>query len=194
MPPWPRSDRPLGHRPLPAAKGKTVVLRDGSAVLIRPVRPEDAGLLEDGFAGLSDRSRRLRFLGPKASLSAAEIAEQGFVTLVHSLDVLRHSAAHILATAVRRLRPEAKIGFGPSIDDGFYYDFEVAQPFTPEDLTAFEAEMTAAGADWQLLVLGGAQHGFSVPGIARPACAYDTVADRRSWRAMLALFEDTMHA
>ena len=48
-------------------------LRDGAAVLIRPVRPEDAGLLEDGFAGLSDRSRRLRFLGPKASLSAAEL-------------------------------------------------------------------------------------------------------------------------
>src|SRR6185295_33959 len=58
-----------------------------------------------------------------------------------ALDVLRHSAAHILATAVRRLRPEAKIGFGPSIDDGFYYDFEVEQPFTPEDLTAFENEM-----------------------------------------------------
>src|SRR5256885_7916617 len=58
-----------------------------------------------------------------------------------SLDVLRHSAAHVLATAVRRLRPEAKIGFGPAIDDGFYYDFEVAEPFTPEDLAAFEAEM-----------------------------------------------------
>lgn len=62
----------------------------------------------------------------------------------------------------------------------------------PAQRAAFEAEMTAAGADWQLLVLGGAQHGFSVPGIAREACAYDTVADRRSWRAMLALFEDTM--
>ena len=48
-----------------------------------------------------------------------------------SLAVLRHSGAHILATAVRRLRPEAKIGFGPAIDDGFYYDFEVEQPFTP---------------------------------------------------------------
>src|ERR1043166_7393853 len=58
-----------------------------------------------------------------------------------ALDVLRHSAAHVLATAVRRLRPDAKIGFGPSIDDGFYYDFEVASPFTPEDLTAFENEM-----------------------------------------------------
>ena len=58
-----------------------------------------------------------------------------------ALAVLRHSAAHILATAVRRLRPDAKIGFGPAIDDGFYYDFEVASPFTPEDLEAFEAEM-----------------------------------------------------
>src|SRR5688500_11745821 len=58
-----------------------------------------------------------------------------------ALDVLRHSGAHILATAVRRLRPDAKIGFGPSIEDGFYYDFEVDQPFTPEDLEMFEAEM-----------------------------------------------------
>lgn len=58
-----------------------------------------------------------------------------------ALAVLRHSGAHILATAVRRLRPDAKIGFGPAIDDGFYYDFEVEKPFTPEDLAAFEAEM-----------------------------------------------------
>ena len=58
-----------------------------------------------------------------------------------ALDVLRHSAAHILATAVRRLRPTAKIGFGPSIDEGFYYDFEVDRPFTPEDLEQFEKEM-----------------------------------------------------
>jgi threonyl-tRNA synthetase len=58
-----------------------------------------------------------------------------------ALAVLRHSGAHILATAVRRLRPEAAIGFGPAIDDGFYYDFEVAKPFTPEDLEAIEAEM-----------------------------------------------------
>src|SRR5439155_897417 len=58
-----------------------------------------------------------------------------------SLAVLRHSGAHILATAVRRLRPNAKIGFGPAIEDGFYYDYEVDQPFTPEDLEKFEAEM-----------------------------------------------------
>src|SRR6202158_4227857 len=64
-----------------------------------------------------------------------------------SLPVLRHSGAHILATAVRRLRPDAKIGFGPAIEDGFYYDFEVAQPFTPEDLEKFESEMKKVIAD-----------------------------------------------
>ena len=55
------------------AKGSKVRLRDGSAVLIRPVRPADDGLLADGFGRLSDRSRRMRFLGPKEALSAAEL-------------------------------------------------------------------------------------------------------------------------
>ena len=64
-----------------------------------------------------------------------------------ALGVLRHSAAHVLATAVRRIRPDAKIGFGPAIDDGFYYDFEVSQPFTPEDLAAFEKEMQRVAAE-----------------------------------------------
>src|SRR2546425_11840331 len=58
-----------------------------------------------------------------------------------ALDVLRHSSAHVLATAVRQLFPRAKIGFGPPIEDGFYYDFEVPAPFTPEDLAQIEAKM-----------------------------------------------------
>ncbi len=58
-----------------------------------------------------------------------------------ALEVLRHSTAHVLATAVRDLFPEAKIGFGPAIQDGFYYDFEVPRPFTPEDLERIEAKM-----------------------------------------------------
>ncbi|MDO8665368.1 MAG: threonine--tRNA ligase [Gemmatimonadales bacterium] len=58
-----------------------------------------------------------------------------------ALFVLRHSAAHALATAVRRLFPDAGIGFGPPIEDGFYYDFAVPRPFTPEDLEKIEAEM-----------------------------------------------------
>jgi len=58
-----------------------------------------------------------------------------------ALDVLRHSAAHVLATAVRQLFPKVGIGFGPPIEDGFYYDFEVPTPFTPEDLERIEAKM-----------------------------------------------------
>ncbi|HQR19211.1 MAG TPA: threonine--tRNA ligase, partial [Gemmatimonadales bacterium] len=58
-----------------------------------------------------------------------------------ALEVLRHSTAHIMATAVRELFPGAGIGFGPPIEDGFYYDFDVPRPFTPEDLEAIEAKM-----------------------------------------------------
>ncbi|MFC8180212.1 MULTISPECIES: threonine--tRNA ligase [Nocardiaceae] len=55
--------------------------------------------------------------------------------------VIRHSAAHVLAQAVQDLFPSAKLGIGPFIKDGFYYDFDVEQPFTPEDLTALEKKM-----------------------------------------------------
>ena len=58
-----------------------------------------------------------------------------------ALELLRHSSAHILATAVRELFPNAGIGFGPPIEDGFYYDFQVDRPFTPEDLERLEAKM-----------------------------------------------------
>jgi threonyl-tRNA synthetase len=63
-----------------------------------------------------------------------------------ALQVLRHSSAHILATAVRELFPNAGIGFGPPIDDGFYYDFQVDRPFTPEDLERLEAKMAEVAA------------------------------------------------
>ncbi|MEP6745971.1 MAG: threonine--tRNA ligase, partial [Gemmatimonadota bacterium] len=66
-----------------------------------------------------------------------------------ALEVLRHSAAHILATAVRELFPNAGIGFGPPIEDGFYYDFQLDRPFTPEDLAQIEAKMVeVAKADY----------------------------------------------
>lgn len=57
------------------------------------------------------------------------------------LNILRHSAAHALAQAVQNINPEAKLGIGPPIKDGFYYDFDVEKPFTPEDLKALEKEM-----------------------------------------------------
>ncbi len=63
-----------------------------------------------------------------------------------ALELLRHSSAHILATAVRELFPSAGIGFGPPIEDGFYYDFQVDRPFTPEDLERLEAKMAEVAA------------------------------------------------
>ncbi|WP_344736910.1 threonine--tRNA ligase [Microbacterium awajiense] len=57
------------------------------------------------------------------------------------LSILRHSAAHVLAQAVQRIRPQANLGIGPPVADGFYYDFGVIDPFTPEDLKAIKKEM-----------------------------------------------------
>ncbi|MFJ3845592.1 threonine--tRNA ligase [Streptomyces albidoflavus] len=57
------------------------------------------------------------------------------------LDILRHSTAHVMAQAVQELFPEAKLGIGPPVKGGFYYDFDVAEPFTPEDLKRVEKKM-----------------------------------------------------
>ena len=59
------------------------------------------------------------------------------------LELIRHSTAHLLAYAVKDLFPEAQVTIGPVIDNGFYYDFACKRPFTPEDLIAIEARMTA---------------------------------------------------
>ena len=58
-----------------------------------------------------------------------------------ALQVYRHSTAHLLAAAVLELYPETKLGIGPPIDTGFYYDFDRATPFTPEDLEKIEKKM-----------------------------------------------------
>ena len=68
------------------------------------------------------------------------MSEKGDQVLL-ALETLRHSAAHVMADAVVRLFPDAKITIGPAIEDGFYYDFDCKHPFLPEDLTAIEAEM-----------------------------------------------------
>ena len=59
------------------------------------------------------------------------------------LEVIRHSTAHLMAQAVKELFPEAQVTIGPSIEDGFYYDFSYERPFTPEDLKAIENKMKA---------------------------------------------------
>ena len=85
---------------------------------------------------------------------AAEVTETQTVEPVtidseDGLNILRHSTAHVLAQAVQKLRPEAKLGIGPFIQDGFYYDFGVAEPFTPDDLKAIKKEMQRIVRDAQ---------------------------------------------
>ncbi|WP_435128188.1 threonine--tRNA ligase [Actinacidiphila sp. bgisy144] len=63
------------------------------------------------------------------------------ITSPDGLNILRHSTAHVMAQAVQDLFPLAKLGIGPPIKDGFYYDFDVPQPFTPDDLKAIEKRM-----------------------------------------------------
>src|SRR3972149_9603990 len=59
------------------------------------------------------------------------------------LDAMRHSAAHVMAAAVLEIFPEARLGIGPAIRDGFYYDFDLPRPLTPADLETIEAQMRA---------------------------------------------------
>ena len=56
-------------------------------------------------------------------------------------DIFRHSASHVMASAIMRVRPDVKFAIGPSIEDGFYYDIETQTPLTEEDFAAIEAEM-----------------------------------------------------
>ena len=124
--------------------GKVLDLPEGSTVadVAAAVGP---GLAKAALAGEVDGQTVDLFHALEADASVRIITEQD----PDALPLLRHSAAHVLATAVRELRPEAGIGFGPAIDDGFYYDFDVDKPFTPEDLETFEAKMAeVANADY----------------------------------------------
>ncbi|MFC0678051.1 threonine--tRNA ligase [Lysobacter korlensis] len=101
---------------------------------------------QTGFDLFSDRSvvamrvnGELRDLA--ATISAGENVEPVAIGSPDGLAILRHSAAHVTAQAVQSINPEAKLGIGPPIPDGFYYDFDVEHPFTPEDLKAIEKAM-----------------------------------------------------
>ena len=76
-----------------------------------------------------------------------EIAEDTNLSIItskspESLDVIRHSTAHLLAQAVKTIFPDAQVTIGPVIEDGFYYDFSYKRPFTPEDLAQIEKKMS----------------------------------------------------
>src|SRR5688572_32433554 len=129
-----------------------VTLPDGS---VRELPAETTGLelARQIGPGLARAALAIRVNGQLRDLGRP-IGEDATVAIVtdrdaDALELLRHSAAHILATAVREIFPGAGIGFGPPIEDGFYYDFEVPRPFTPEDLERIEARMgEVAKADY----------------------------------------------
>jgi threonyl-tRNA synthetase len=74
-------------------------------------------------------------------LSPGDVVEPVTIDSPEGLAVLRHSTAHVLAQAVQEINPKARLGIGPPIRDGFYYDFDVETPFTPEDLKSLEKVM-----------------------------------------------------
>ena len=74
-------------------------------------------------------------------LAPGDVVEPVLLGSPDGLDILRHSTAHVLAQAVQALRPDAKLGIGPPITDGFYYDFDVDEPFTPEELKRLQKDM-----------------------------------------------------
>ncbi len=78
---------------------------------------------------------------PAAATSNPDIPESERAPTMTPLERMRHSAAHVLADAVLEIFPEAKLGIGPPIDEGFYYDFDLPRTLTPDDLTDIEARM-----------------------------------------------------
>mgnify|MGYP000541794675 FL=1 len=76
-----------------------------------------------------------------AAVAAGETAEPVLISSPDGLSILRHSAAHVVAQALQSINPAAKLGIGPPITDGFYYDFDVETPLTPDDLKAIDKAM-----------------------------------------------------
>lgn len=110
-----------------------------------PATVEDAGPI-DGFTLYPDRSVvALRINGvlrdKGTTVTASDRVEPVALDSEDGIQILRHSAAHVLAQAVQRLRPQTNLGIGPPITDGFYYDFQTTEPFTPDDLTSVSKEM-----------------------------------------------------
>jgi threonyl-tRNA synthetase len=127
--------------PIRVPAGTTAAAAVGEAGLPRRGAPEAIVVVRDAEGKLRD-------------LSWAPAVDAEVIPVAANTDegrsVIRHSTAHVLAQAVQELFPQAKLGIGPPITDGFYYDFDVAEPFTPEDLAALEKRMRQIVKDGQL--------------------------------------------
>ncbi|HEV2323209.1 MAG TPA: threonine--tRNA ligase [Terracidiphilus sp.] len=138
---------PSGTTPLEIAN--SISPRLASAAVVARITPLTGG---SGTKASSEESAEAAMYsaentaGPRLVDLSAPLTEDAQLELLteknpESLKVVRHSAAHVLATAVLELFPETRLGHGPATDSGFFYDFYREKPFTPEDLAAIEARM-----------------------------------------------------
>jgi threonyl-tRNA synthetase len=107
----------------------THIFADDKSIVVSRVNGE----LRDLWSGLND----------------GDIVEGVSISSADGLAVLRHSTAHVMAQAVQQIFPQTRLGIGPPIRDGFYYDFEPERPFTPEDLEKIESAMRKIVKDGQ---------------------------------------------
>jgi threonyl-tRNA synthetase len=127
--------------PIRVPAGTTAAAAVGEAGLPRRGAPDAIVVVRDPDGKLRDLS-----WVPDADAEVIPVA----ANTDEGRSVIRHSTAHVLAQAVQDLFPQAKLGIGPPIVDGFYYDFDVAEAFTPEDLAALEKRMRQIVKDGQL--------------------------------------------
>jgi threonyl-tRNA synthetase len=133
--------QPAPQAPIRVPAGSTAAAAVGEAGLPRRGAPDAIVVVRDAEGKLRDLS-----WVPDADADVLPVA----ANTDEGRSVIRHSAAHVLAQAVQDTFPHAKLGIGPPITDGFYYDFDVAEPFTPEDLTKLEKRMRQIVKDGQL--------------------------------------------
>lgn len=131
------------HPPAPirVPAGTSAAAAVGEAGLPRRGTPDAVVVVRDADGKLRDLS-----WVPGADVEVFPVAAD----TDEGRSVIRHSAAHVLAQAVQDMFPHAKLGIGPPITDGFYYDFDVPEPFTPEDLEALEKRMRQIVKEGQL--------------------------------------------
>src|SRR5271169_753538 len=132
---------PAPAAPIRVPAGTTAAAAVGEAGLPRRGTPDAIVVVRDAEGKLRDLSWAPDFDAEVTPVAAN--SDDG-------RSVIRHSTAHVLAQAVQNLFPHAKLGIGPPIIDGFYYDFDVADPFTPEDLAKLEKRMRQIVKDGQL--------------------------------------------
>jgi len=127
----------------------TITLPDGSSREL-PAGATVADLAASIGAGLAKAAIAGRVNGDLVDVSAG-LTDGASVAIItekspEALEIIRHSTSHLMAQAVKELCPKAKVTIGPAIESGFYYDFDMDTPFTPEDLERIEARMAQLAA------------------------------------------------